>query len=135
MILLIYACFKMCQSAQRANSSSYGYTGTPDSAGRLYGYAAVLSASVLCRDIHTYVMYLCVCVYMYMCACVYCCIQHTIYTVSYSLVSHVYSTSACVYICTCVYFCGVHAHTCVCVCVCVCACVRACVRACVCVCV
>lgn len=33
MILLIYACFKMCQSAQRANSSSYGYTGTPDSAG------------------------------------------------------------------------------------------------------
>ena len=53
MILLIYACFKMCQSAQRAGSSSYGYTGTPDSAGRLNVDAAMFSASVLCRDMHT----------------------------------------------------------------------------------
>ena len=51
----------------------------------------------------------------------YCCTHHTIYTVNYSLVSHVYSTSAYVH----VYMSVVCMHTCVCVCV-MCLCVHMC---------
>ena len=59
-----------------------------------------------------------ICVYSCVCMCArcmwYCCTQYTIYTENYSLVRHVYSTSAYVYIH--VYMSVVCMHTCVCVC-------------------
>ena len=98
MILLIYACFKMCQSAQRGSSASYGHTGATDSTGKPSMCVCVVFVRVRLVCLSACV---CVCVCCVNCACTQCtCVD---------VLAHVY-------LCMCV-------HVCSALCVCAMACV------------